>query len=103
MCIRDSKATVRSGGDYKRIEMNTAEISDDMNPEYANSILELTDCLDDFATSYPNEAKIVNLRFFAGLTMEEIAEVLGITRRTAQRHWAFARGVLGHLLSDGSV
>ena len=48
----------------------------------------------ELATSEPEIARFVNLRFFAGLTLEEAAAALGISRRTACRHWAYARAWL---------
>lgn len=45
-------------------------------------------------------ARVVELRYFAGLTLEQAAEALGTTRRTADRDWRFARAFLNHLLAD---
>ena len=46
-------------------------------------------------------AELVKLRFFAGMTLGDAAEALGIPRRTADRHWAFARAWLADALAGG--
>jgi DNA-directed RNA polymerase specialized sigma24 family protein len=60
--------------------------------------LELDDALDRFASEFPVPAELVKLRFFAGMTLGEAAELLSIPRRTADRHWAFARAWLADAL-----
>jgi len=74
--------------------MMTSEVSLVMDVERARNLLDLDESLREFEIGYPKEAKLVKLRFFGGLTMEEAAKVIGITRRTAQRHWAFAKAYL---------
>ena len=51
----------------------------------------------------PDKAKLVELRYFAGLTLEEAADVLGISRTTASRYWTYARVWLFAELSDEQV
>jgi RNA polymerase sigma factor (sigma-70 family) len=50
--------------------------------------------LDQFAEIDPESAELVKLRFFAGLTQEQAAKILGISKRTADSRWAFARAWL---------
>jgi len=57
-------------------------------------ILALDQALEQFAADYPDEAQVVELRYFGGLTGEEAAEALGVTRRTVDRRWTFARAWL---------
>ncbi len=57
-------------------------------------LLALNDALTAFQTEAPDKAELVKLRYFAGLTEAEAAEVLGISRATAARHWAYARAWL---------
>jgi RNA polymerase sigma factor (TIGR02999 family) len=64
-------------------------------------LLELDDALDRLANEYPVAADLVKLRFFAGMTVGDAAEALGIPRRTADRHWAFARAWLADALGSG--
>ena len=54
----------------------------------------LDEVLEEFARHDPAKAELVKLRYFAGLTLEEAAELLGISRATADRHWAYARAWL---------
>jgi RNA polymerase sigma factor (TIGR02999 family) len=62
-----------------------------MSPRSDRSMVALDDALDTFAQVAPRQAKVVELRFFGGLTEEEIVEVLKISPRTVRRDWEFAR------------
>jgi RNA polymerase sigma factor (TIGR02999 family) len=66
-----------------------------------DDLLELDDALDGLAKEFPVAAELVKLRFFAGLTLGEAADALGLPRRTADRHWAFARAWLADALAGG--
>jgi RNA polymerase sigma factor (sigma-70 family) len=57
----------------------------------SDQVLAVDEALRDLANESPAEAELVKLRFFAGLTLEEAAESLGISRTTACRQWAYAR------------
>jgi RNA polymerase sigma-70 factor (ECF subfamily) len=61
-------------------------------------ILDVDRALERLAADYPRQARAVELRFFGGLELQEIAVVLGVTERTAQRDWAFARAWLAREL-----
>jgi RNA polymerase sigma factor (TIGR02999 family) len=65
-------------------------------------LLELHDALERLAGSEPTAARIVELRVFAGLSVEEAAAALGLSRATAYREWTFARAWLGTALADNS-
>ena len=67
--------------------------------EQAESLVELDEALTRLAAVEPRLARVVELRFFGGLSEEETAEVLGITARTAQRDWVKARGLLRQALA----
>jgi RNA polymerase sigma factor (sigma-70 family) len=64
------------------------------SPEPDLDLIALDEALDRLAASDPAKAKLVELRFFAGLTMPEVAEVLGVSLATAERHWAYAKAWL---------
>jgi RNA polymerase sigma factor (TIGR02999 family) len=85
------KRRLKRGGDYQRVDLGEIEIahkSDDLD------IPALDEALETLAREEPACADLVKLRYFAGLTQEESARVLGVTRRTADRYWAFARAWL---------
>ncbi len=63
-------------------------------PEPSGELLEQDEALRKLAAQDPQKAKLVELRFFAGLSGEEPAEALGISPSTADRHWAYARAWL---------
>lgn len=59
-------------------------------------VLAVDDALDAFARVAPRQAKAVELRYFGGLTEEELVEVLGVSLRTVRRDWVFAKAWLAH-------
>jgi len=63
-------------------------------------VLELDAALTLFAAQYPQKAELVKLRYFAGLSLGEAASVLGVSRATANRQWAFAKAWLFRELCD---
>ncbi len=67
-------------------------------------LLALDEALTKLQALHPQKAQVVQLRFFAGCSLQETAELLGIARATAQRHWAFARAWLfGQLHPDAGT
>jgi len=68
----------------------------------AEDLLDLDEALDKLAQENPARAELVKLRFYAGLTMPEIADVMNISLATAERHWTYARTWLYAELADGS-
>ena len=82
------KLTEKHGGDRRRIDLDDAEAA---APDRAADLLALDEALTRFAAEDPDKAKLVELRYFAGLSIEEAADVLGISRATAVRYWAYAR------------
>jgi RNA polymerase sigma factor (TIGR02999 family) len=57
-------------------------------------ILQLNDALELLSADYPEHSKVVELRFFGGMTIQETAEVVGLSHATVERHWNFARAWL---------
>jgi RNA polymerase sigma factor (TIGR02999 family) len=91
------KARVRHGGDCQRVELqNVPQI---VGPE-PETILAVDDAVTRLAADDPASADLVKLHFFAGLTLEESADALGVSRATAYRLWAYARAYLRLVLSD---
>jgi RNA polymerase sigma factor (TIGR02999 family) len=91
------KQAIKRGGGACRVEFEPA---DSIVMDELIDLLALDEALVKFAQDEPLKAKLVQLRFFAGLTMREVAEVLGISLATAERHWTFARTWLFAELSD---
>jgi RNA polymerase sigma factor (sigma-70 family) len=60
-------------------------------PEADQQLLAVHEVLDDLAEEFPAQAQVVKLRYFAGMTNEETAGVLGISVSTTKNYWAFAR------------
>jgi RNA polymerase sigma factor (TIGR02999 family) len=86
-----ARARLKRGGDRRRITFDEGTIHPD---QQAEALLQLDEALTRLSTLEPRLARVVECRFFGGLTEEEIAEVLGITVRTVQRDWAKARMLL---------
>ncbi len=85
------KRAVRHGGGHQRTDM--PEIGSALS-EGEDNVLMVDDALSKFALLDPQKAELVKLRYFVGMTIEQAAEALGISERTAKRHWAFARAWL---------
>src|SRR5262245_1433837 len=82
------KGAEKRGGDWQRIDLDKVEIAVDADDE---TLLLVNEALEKLAQEDANAAEVAKLRFFGGLTLEEAAQVLGVTKRTADRYWAFAR------------
>ena len=91
------KRRLKRGGDRVRIELEDLAIVQEGD---SLDILALDEALNGLAREEPACADLVKLRFFAGLTQEESARALGVTRRTADRYWAFARAWLRQALGE---
>lgn len=85
------KQTAKRGAGFERLDLEHADIAIHASDE---TLLVVNDALDKLAKEDPQVAELVNLRFFAGMTNEEAAGALGISVRTAKRHWTFARAWL---------
>jgi RNA polymerase sigma factor (TIGR02999 family) len=85
------KSRIKHGGELQRVSLNDAEPTVAPTPE---EILALDEALTRFAAEEPEAARVVELRYFAGCSIDEAAEMLGISRATANRHLAYARAWL---------
>jgi RNA polymerase sigma factor (TIGR02999 family) len=93
-----SKARLKRGGNLNRVSFEDAE---DWASCTVDDLLDLDDALSALAAEAPEKAEVVKLRYFAGLSHEDIAQCLGISRATAERHWAYARAWLYDRLRGG--
>lgn len=85
------KQSAKRGGDLAREPFDEADIA---VPELREDLLALDEALTRLATSDPQAAQLVELRYFGGLTLAQTAEMLGISARSADRLWAYARAWL---------
>ena len=92
------KLAVKHGGGLARQDLDHIEIA---APEARDDFLALDEALARFEAIDPVKAALVKLRYFAGLTIPQVAEALGISSTTADRHWAYARAWLHAELKKG--
>ncbi|HVJ68274.1 MAG TPA: sigma-70 family RNA polymerase sigma factor [Caulifigura sp.] len=85
------KRSLKRGGDAHRLEL--VEPAIELHPD-GFDLLDLDQALDRFAAIDPEKARLVKLRYFGGLSIEETAGALGISVATAKRHWVYARAWL---------
>jgi RNA polymerase sigma factor (TIGR02999 family) len=85
------KSCAKHGGEHQRIELDPVQVAIDMP---VDQLLALDEALTGLAERDAQTARLVNLHCFAGLSIEQAAEVLGISTRTAYRDWAFAQAWL---------
>lgn len=90
-----ARMSLRRGGDRCHVTLDDQAIAADDAPD---ALLQITDALDRVAIIDPRLARVVEYRFFGGLTNEEIAAILGITERTVERDWIKARMLLREVL-----
>jgi RNA polymerase sigma factor (TIGR02999 family) len=93
---RERKSLKRGGGFSKR-DIDKIDLLTAVTPD---QVLAIDDALSRLAVNDPAAAQLVELRYFAGLTVEEAARALGISPATAYRHWKYARAWLYSELCD---
>jgi RNA polymerase sigma factor (TIGR02999 family) len=91
------KRRPKHGGDRQRFELDEACCLAD---DGAEQVLLVNDALDKLAQESPDKAAFVKLRFFAGLSAQEAAEAMGISRATADRYWSYAKVFIYCALED---
>lgn len=94
------KASHKHGGEHQRIQDPVEPV---LQPDPATDVLGLDLALSQLQQSDERKAKVVMLRYFAGLTSEETAAALGLSARTVERDWRFARAFLFTVLSMNSA
>jgi RNA polymerase sigma factor (TIGR02999 family) len=85
------KRALRHGGGLRRVDFEQLELASANDDD---QLLAVNEALDKLAAHSKPEAEVVKLRYFVGMTLEEAAEVLGISARTADNYWAHARAWL---------
>jgi len=89
---RQRQAVKRGGSDQQRLSITSAQADVIHQPEI--DLLALNEALDELAQMDPQQSRIVELKFFGGLSIDETAEVLGISHATVERDWKSARAWL---------
>src|SRR6266567_1863710 len=87
------KKALRHGGGQARVDIQQIDLA---SPDAEDQLLAVNEALDKLAAQDPIEAQLVKLRYFVGLTVEEAADLLDISTRTARNYWAHARTWLYH-------
>ncbi len=90
------KKRLKHGGGRRRVPLE--DVAAEAPPD---DLLALDEALTQFAEEDPVKARLVQLRFFAGLSIEDAAECLGLSRATAVRHWTYARAWLYEKVRSG--
>jgi RNA polymerase sigma factor (TIGR02999 family) len=95
------KNRVKHGGEQARVDLHEAEIACQVP---SDELLALDEALSRLAAEDPPKAKLVELRFFVGMSNEEAAEMLGVSAVTAKRYWRYARAWLHQAVNgDGAA
>jgi RNA polymerase sigma factor (TIGR02999 family) len=82
------KISEKHGGRRQRVDLVDSDVPDDRD---AQQVLAVSDALERLAQEDPRKAELVKLRYFAGLTIAEAAEALGVSHATAERDWTYSR------------
>jgi RNA polymerase sigma factor (TIGR02999 family) len=85
------KQTLKAGGQFQREDAELAEFA---APLLSSELLAVHEALDDLARHDALKAELVKLRYFAGCTNKEAADILGLTTKSAEKHWVYARAWL---------
>jgi RNA polymerase sigma factor (TIGR02999 family) len=94
-----ARGAQKRGGVAAKLNLDETAI---VSPAPDRSIIDLDDALMAFTRIAPRQARVVELRYFGGLTEQEIAEVMDVSSRTVRRDWEFARVWLARELSRSS-
>jgi len=92
------KRTERHGGRYRRVDLDGF---DPAAPNADEHLLAVHEVLDKMAAEHPAEAQLVKLKYFAGMTNEEVAEVMAISVTTVKNYWTFSRAWLLNEIENG--
>lgn len=98
------RSRLKRGGDRQRVELSEKTLSEASFDLPADELLSLDEALDRLSNEHPRPAQVVMHRYYGGLTTDQTADVLGLSKRTVERDWRFAQAwmldVLGSRMSD---
>ena len=92
-----AKNSIKRGGGRRRIEIDLTDLA---MPVDDQQLMNINGAIDDLDALNPDVTDLIKMRFFAGMTIEQIAKVYGVTGRTITRRWAYARALLVERLSE---
>ena len=92
------KKRLKHGGAHKKVDFDEAVLAIE---EFSDDLIALDEALGKLADEDPIKADLVKLRYFTGLTIEQVAGILGISRATADRYWSYTRAWLFHEINKG--
>jgi RNA polymerase sigma factor (TIGR02999 family) len=92
-----ARASAKRGGGLGRVTFDEASVAP---PEKSSDLLALDDALAGLTEEYPRRSQVVELRYFAGMTNDQIAEVLQVSPATIERDWRYARAWLHQKLAS---
>jgi DNA-directed RNA polymerase specialized sigma24 family protein len=93
------KKSVRHGGDAQRLD---APMDFLPAPYRADEVLEIDEQLERLKATHPQVVRLVEMKYFAGFTLEEAADQMDISGRTARRYWAYAKAWLRKAIAEAS-
>ena len=91
------KLSLKRGGGCDKISLGNLDVA---IPLMDDRVLLVDQCLDRLEEEDPESARIISLKFFAGLTNKEVAAISGVTERSVERRWAYARTCLYELIQQ---
>ena len=95
------KGSLKRGGHLRRVGQDTAALLSCDGP--MEDALAIEEVLQEFERTYPRKAEVVTMAFFGGMGTKEISEVLGLSTRTVEREWRFAKAWLNKKLAAGET
>jgi RNA polymerase sigma factor (TIGR02999 family) len=95
------KVRLQHGGSFERQEL--AEVLEINSPIPSDDLLAINEALEKLEAEDPSAAQLVKLRFFVGLSIPDVAELLGVSLRSAEREWTYARSWLHREISNGDT
>ena len=96
------RMALKRGGDNVRLELDLNDFDPSHEKLSDQRLIELNDAIEVLAKEFPVAAELVHLRFFAGMTFEEVGNCLEMSESAARRKWAFARAKLLKLMEGDS-